>query len=181
WPEPPPCGVGEHMFRMGDDRGPFDPDKFHQSEMHFDPDWKPEWIVVGDPINDVLPEPGAYWDLRAPKLPVFRFEYSFHQERSYDAPEHLTDGEYWFFYAPGDQKHLKIGHRVLRIFRQFATNRNPALVYPATRTVTARRVSPVWLGNDAIRWAREDRNRLLSFWHHRDEPERSHGVRPLDD
>jgi hypothetical protein len=180
WPVPPPCGVGEHMFRMADEEGGFDPAKLHQCEMHFDPDWKPEWIVVGDPINDMLPEPGAYWDLRQPKLPAFRFEFSYRQDASYDSPEHLTDGEYWFFYAPGNRDHLELGHRVFRLFRQFATNRNQAVVYPATKTVKTRKISPLWLGHDAIRWAREDENRLLSYWRYEDEPERSHGVRPLE-
>ncbi len=180
-PEPPPCGVGEHMFRMADEEGPLDPDKFHQSEMHFDPDWQPEWIVTGEPINRMLPEPGSHWDLRQPRLPAFRFEFSFHHQASYDSPEHLTDGEYWFFYAPGNREHLAIGHRVFRIFRRFATNRNQAIVYPATKTTKTRKISPVWLGHDAIRWAREDRSRLLSYWHYDHDPERSHGLRPADD
>ena len=178
FPEPPPLGRGEHMLRIRDGEGPFDPDKLTQSEMHFDPGWQPRWFVTGEPINDMLPEPGAYWDITQPRLPAFRFEFSFRKPAEDGLPEFMTLGEYWFFHAPGNRDHLAIGHRVFRLFRQFATNRDQQHVRAIDGAVLAtKKVSPFWIGNDAARWARQNPRRLLAMQDYGEAAERW-GYRP---
>lgn len=163
WAEPPSCMTGEHMLRLADAAGPIDPVDHNQTELHFDPDWRPDWFITGDPINPFLPEPGSYWDLRQPRLPAFRFEFSFMKPAQGGEPEHMSrDGQYWFFYEPGNREHLAIGHRVFRLFRDVASNRDQFEL--RNGIARRRRVSPLWLGHDAINWAKEDPSRLLAYY-----------------
>jgi hypothetical protein len=178
WAKPPPTVQGEHMFRLYHAEGQLYPIDHSETEMHFDAHWQPEWFVTGDPINPFLPEPGSYWDLRQPQMPAFRFEFSFEKSAKDGHPEHVTDhGDYWFFYEPGNRAHMDIGRQVFRLFRQMATNRDQVTVGKDGAIRAYRRMSGIWLGHDAIAWARQDRTRLLAYsdWH-RDPM----GLRPLD-
>lgn len=179
WAEPPPCMQGEHMFRLHDDVSDLNPQHHSQTEMHFDPHWQPEWYVTGDPINDFLPEPGSYWDLYQPDFPSFRFEFSCIKAAEDGHPEHMTNhGEYWFFYQPGNRTHYEIGHKVFRLLREVATNRDQLTVQGLDGKVVERRpLSGIWLGQDAIAWAREDSSRLLAYGAHGKNPM---GIRPVD-
>lgn len=150
------------MLRLDEAQTLLGPITHSETEMHFDLDWVPEWYITGDPINHLLPEPGSYWDLRQPRLPAFRFEFSFMRPAANGHPEHMTHvGDYWFFYESGNRDHLAIGHRVFRLFRDVASNRDQFEV--RNGSTRHRRVGPIWLGHDAIRWAKEDPTRMLAY------------------
>lgn len=174
---PPPIFHGDHMFRIVG----LDPDRLPEAEMHFDPDWKIEWTRPDRSDWNAASEGQRYWSSQQPKLPTFRFEFSRSQAPDAGHPERITMGRYWFFFAPGNRDHLATGHKVLRLFRQVASNRSQIILRGGSQTAirSYRKVSPYWLGLDAQRWAREDVTRLLGYREFKD-TERSWGVRPLD-
>lgn len=175
FPVPPPLF---HSRRMLDFDG-LDPRRLPTSSMHFDHAWEPEWRWLDRSREPELGE-GGYWCVRQPRLPAFRFELSYAPEPEAGRPEHLTDGSFWFFFTPGNRKHLALGRQVLGLFRKVAV-RAPQVWLRGPQHEEMRicpRMGPYWLGRDAIQWARRSPQRLLAYRHYR-RPEDSWGVRPL--
>jgi len=178
FPVPPSIFQGDHMFRIAD----LDPAQLPEVEMHFDPDWQAEWSRPEPGIDVPRDADSPYWSSRPPRTPVFRFVFGRLREAADGHPPHIGDGYVWFFHAPGNREQLAVCHRIMRLFRTVAGNRGGQALLRGPRQREIRRyrtVSRYWLGNDAVRWAREDPARMLCYRQYAD-PDTSWGVRPLE-
>lgn len=172
---PPPVFHGDHMFRIDD----LDPERLPEAQLHFDPHWKIEWSRPDPGDREAVANGKSNWSLRQPRLPTFRFEFGFHTAAERGHPEHLTSSQLWFFFAEGNREHFAIGHQLMRVFRQFATNKAQAILQGPERRIKRvyKAISPYWLGRHAIEWAMEDESRLLNYRRFND-PQRCWGIRP---
>lgn len=81
------------------------------------------------------------------------------------APPHIRSGEIIVYCSPGKKDDLAFAQRLFRLMRKFTTNTNQACYsYPQYEVRwTQDKGNLNWLGHDAIRWAREDKRRMLCY------------------
>ena len=94
-----------------------------------------------------------------------------------DAPPHIRSGEIDVCCEAGNKEHFAFARRFYRVFRKFASNTDQiGLRYPGYEVLwSIDKGSITWLGHDAIRWARENKRRMLYYDH------RGWGYRPNDE
>lgn len=93
------------------------------------------------------------------------------------SPPTIHSGEIDVRCKPREQLHFAFARRFFKLFSRFATNRNQIGVsYPGYEILwSIEKGSDTWLGLNAIRWAREDKRRLLYY------DDRGWGYRPNDE
>lgn len=81
------------------------------------------------------------------------------------APEHLSRGRIEISCQPGNKNHLTFARQFFALMGKLSTNKNQLrITLPGYNIETVQeKGSLIWLGHDAIRWAREDRRRLLCY------------------
>lgn len=99
---------------------------------------------------------------------VFRPEWQWLVPPKHEMPEHLREGSIEVQCSRVHKPHLAFARRFYKLFSQFATNKNQhGMRYPSYEILwTLEKGSDLWLGHDAIRWAREDQRRLLGYDRH---------------
>lgn len=92
-------------------------------------------------------------------------------------PTYLSQGEIDVSCRAGRKDHYAFAQRLFRLLKRFVTNKNQVCYgWPGYEVRwTREKGNWHWLGHDAIRWAREDKRRLLT-WH-----SAGWGVRPNDE
>src|SRR3546814_5558797 len=76
----------------------------------------------------------------------------------------MGEGYVSFVCRKDNKRDLAIAGKALRLLRKIATNRLQTVRYPSMETIArCEKGSIVWLGQDAIRWCREDPNRMLNY------------------
>lgn len=106
----------------------------------------------------------GFWSAGYPPCPYAQFspgERIFN--RTAHEPQHISQGSASVTYRRNVAEDAALAKRFFRIFRRFATLRNQVcLTYPEGDMVEASATGfGVWLGHEAIRWAREDNSRML--------------------
>lgn len=139
--------------------------------MTLDEEWLPQW--------GRSPEDGS-WVLNYPRLPYVRFLVGrmWPADRRY--PERIDSLEIQCSCRPHRKEDFAMARRLFHLLGKVATNRNQVYVsYPGYEVITVFEKGgqgSVWLGHDAIRWAREDPRRLLTM-----HASGRGGIRPMDD
>lgn len=127
------------------------------NQMHFGPATKLIWenyFGWGVTIE------GLYWPMMRLGRPV--------PPKPADAngPEHIEEGLVHIDLAPQHKGHARFARQIYRLLAQFTTNERQVLVgYPHydVRPQPDRPLFGLWIGHDALRWAREDPKRLLAY------------------
>lgn len=81
-------------------------------------------------------------------------------------PEHIGEGEIQIYIAPHHKGHARFMRQIFRLLSKFATNERQTLVrYPHYEVIPeeGRPLFGLWIGHDAMRWAREDPKRFLAY------------------
>lgn len=172
---PPPIFPGDHLLRL-EGLGQACPPEV---DMHFDQNWQIKWKRPEPGIDIPAGSADVAWSSNSPRSPTFRFVFGQTRPAQDGHPPHITDGYLWMFYAPGNKQQFAICHRVMRLFRSVA-DRTAQVLLAGPRQKEIRRypgVSPYWLGKDAVRWARENPERMLYYCQY-STPETSWGIRP---
>ncbi|HLO75373.1 MAG TPA: hypothetical protein VK196_02830 [Magnetospirillum sp.] len=137
--------------------------------MTIDENWLPQWARC--------PEDGS-WVLSFPRLPYVRFLVGRMRSADRQRPEHIDPLEIDVSCRPHRKEDFAMARRLFHLLGKVATNRNQVYVsYPDYEVVTVfEKGGTLWMGHDAIRWAREDPLRLLTM-----HPSGRGGIRPMDD
>ncbi|MGE5477605.1 MAG: hypothetical protein ACM3Q1_13180 [Bacteroidales bacterium] len=137
--------------------------------MAFDEEWLPQW--------ERCPEDGS-WVLGFPRLPYVRFLVGRMRPADRQWPEHIDPLEIDVSCRPHRKEDFAMARRLFHLLGKVATNRNQVYVsYPGYEVITVfEKGGSLWMGHDAIRWAREDSRRLLTI-----HPSGRGGTRPMDD
>lgn len=136
---------------------------------HFlsDPDLPWEITMIVDPAWQGLWKLGnGGWYMSGPADLAIRFVLGGKVvETRPKAPPHISHGEITVNCRPGRPEHFNFSRRLFRLLKKFATNTNQACYsYPQYEVRwTQDKGNLAWLGHDAIRWAREDRRRMLCY------------------
>ncbi|HLO75375.1 MAG TPA: hypothetical protein VK196_02840 [Magnetospirillum sp.] len=159
--EPPEVVIA---FRLHDLRD-------YEVYMTFDEDWLPQWGRAGH-YGD--------WSLSYPRLPHVRFLVGRVRPADQRYPERIDSLDIQCSCRPHRKEDFTMARRLFHLLGKVATNRNQVYVsYPGYEVITVFEKGgqgSVWLGHDAIRWAREDPRRLLTM-----HPSGRGGMRPMDD
>jgi hypothetical protein len=136
--------------------------------MHIDPAWQWSWAR-----SDI-----GRWYTRGASDLVIRFILGgkVFEERATN-PTYISQGEIDVSCRAGRKDHYAFAQRLFRLLKRFVTNKNQVCYgWPGYEVRwTREKGNWYWLGHDAIRWAREDKRRLLT-WH-----SAGWGVRPNDE
>ncbi len=168
-PEPPEIGIYTRLVDC----------PAHTTDVIFDPDWRPAWKKTGKYqtwSTTNYPYPNAYI-IRSGRI-YQRRERSVVRGVEGPDPPFLADGDIHFRCrkaCPGD---FKLAAKALRLIGKVATNKRQVhLFYPSLEVIGSReKGSELWIGHDAIRWLREDPERLTGY-----NVGMKIGVRPMDD
>jgi hypothetical protein len=128
-----------------------------ESEIGFDPAWEPDFRLL---------ENDAGWMRNPLPLPIVRIlQYQAVWDPQGTAPEHLCAGRIEISCQPGNDNHLTFARQFFDLIGKMSTNRNQVRLSVPGYNVDAvqEKGSRIWLGFDAIRWAREDKQRLLYY------------------
>ena len=145
----------------------------------FEPDWAPcwsnrsksgWWSIRNLPYPDVVIERGGQIFPWQPKASL----------KSVEGPEpqRIQGGRIYFRCHKGDKAELAIAGKALRLLGKVATNKRQMRVrYPSLEVVGYdEKNSHLWMGHDAIRWLRENPERMADF-----NAFLKIGYRPMDD
>lgn len=137
--------------------------------MHFDEEWGPQWQK--DPDD-------GRWVLAVPRLPKVRFLIGKMRPADADRPERISATQIDVSCRPHRKEDFAMARRLFYLLGKVATNRKQVYVsYPDYKVRTVfDKGGGVWVGYDAMRWAREDPRRLLAM-----HTSGRGGVRPMDD
>lgn len=137
--------------------------------MTFDEDWLPQWNKT---------EYYGSWSLAYPRLPYVRFLMGKVWPADGRRPERIDPLNIQCSCRPHRKEDFAMARRLFHLLGKIATNRKQAYVgYPGYEVRTVfENGRGVWLGHDAIRWAREDPKRLLAM-----HTSGMGGMRPMDD
>lgn len=144
-----------------------DPDVPWEITMIVDPTWQGSWK-----------RGNGGWYMSGPADLVVRFILGGEVVANKpNAPPHISHGEITVSCRAGRQDHLNFAQRLFRLMKKFATNINQASYsFPEYEVRwTQDKGNLCWLGHDAIRWAREDKRRMLNY------DLRGWGLRPNDE
>jgi hypothetical protein len=130
--------------------------------MVFDPHWQPVWKWE---------ERFTSWTLISPVYPnvLLRMGHGIRRGGRGLGSEYVNDdivyidqGMIDVYCDPANKDHFKLARRFYRLFGKVATNKGLVEVRHPGPVVTPMDDNWLWVGHDAIRWAREDSNRLLT-------------------
>lgn len=158
-PEPPDITIALRLHDLND----------YQVYMTFDEDWLPQWNKT---------EYYGDWALAYPRLPDVRFLVGRMWPANEQRPERIDSFEIQCSCRPHRKEDFTMARRLFYLLGKVATNRNQVYVgYPDYEVITVfEKGGGVWLGHDAIRWAREDPRRMLTM-----HASGRGGLRPMDD
>ncbi|MCW0235198.1 MAG: hypothetical protein OJJ21_16475 [Ferrovibrio sp.] len=127
------------------------------NQMHFGPATE---LVVEKDGRWLITVDGLFW----PKMFVGRPG----EPTPADAhgPERRREGQIQIHLAPHHKGHARFARQIYRLLAQFTTNERQVLVgYPHYDVLPQppRPLFGLWIGHDALRWAREDPKRLLAY------------------
>ena len=128
-----------------------------EADVCFDPEWQPEFRVRED---------GGGWIRNPMPLPTVRIlQYQGVWGAQGKAPEHLSAGRIEISCQSGNENHLTFARQFFALMGKLSTNKNQLRIRLPSYNVEAvqEKGSLIWLGHDAIRWAREDKRRLLCY------------------
>lgn len=155
-PAPPKLRLEHSLCRPGPDglavSGP--------SQMHFGPETE---LVLQREMGWHVSSAGLYWPQMSVGRPVAPLPADRH------GPERLREAQILIHLAPHHAGHARFARQVWQLLAQFATRQRQLLVrYPEYDTVLPQPVgalsaSGLWIGHDALRWARENPERLLAY------------------
>lgn len=132
-----------------------DPDVPWEITMIIDPTWQGSWKLGN-----------GGWYVSGPADLVTRFILGGKVvETRPKSPSHISHGEITVNCRPGRREHFNFAQRLFRLLKRFATNTNQiSYSYPDYEVRwTQGKGNLNWLGHDAIRWAREDKRRMLCY------------------
>jgi hypothetical protein len=139
-------------------RSPWHPDLIYPIEMHFDPATR---LNVEKGVRWLITVKGQSWPqirLGGPVPP---------KPADAHGPEHIGEGQIQIHLAPNHKGHARFARQIYRLLAQFTTNERQTLVgYPHYEVIPEPPGPPLfglWIGHDALRWAREDSKRLLAY------------------
>lgn len=146
---PPKLRLEHSLCRPGPD-GP--------SQMHFGPETE---LILKRQMGWQVTREGLFWPqitLGRPVAPLPADE---------RGPERLRDAQILIHTAPHHKGHARFARQICRLLAQFATNQRQVLVrypeYEVLPQAPGATSSGLWIGHDALRWARENPTRLLAY------------------
>ncbi len=149
------------------------------TDVIFDVGWRPAWRKQGkyqtwSATN--YPYPNAYIIRSGSIYP--RSEKSGIRGVEGPSPPSLDDGDIHFRCRPACPGDFKLAAKALRLIGKVATNKRQVhLYYPSLEVIGCReKGSELWIGHDAIRWLREDPERMTGY-----NAGMKIGRRPMDD
>jgi len=155
-PEPPAVPVAERLD--------------YEIYMTFKTEWQPAWRKR---------DADGWWSLIYPGRPDVRFRMGRVWPADNTRPERIDCLEIDFGCRPDHKEDFALARRLYRLLGKVATNHRQVYVsYPGYQVLTSYEkggFGAVWLGHDAIRWAREDPKRLLTM-----HPSGRGGHRPME-
>ncbi len=168
-PEPPEIGVYTRLVDC----------LAYTTHVIFDPDWRPAWRKTGKYktwSTTNYPYPNGYI-LRSGSIRPGR-EKSGQRGVEGPVPPRLAGGDIHFRCRPACPGDFKLAARALRLIGKVATNKRQVRLFYPSREVIAydEKGSELWIGHDAIRWLREDSERMTGY-----SVGMKIGVRPMDD
>lgn len=165
---PPKLRLEHSLCRPGAD-GP--------TQMHFSPETE---LILKRQMGWHVTREGLFWPQMTVGRPVAPLPGDAH------GPERLREAQILIHTAPHHKGHARFARQIFRLLAQFSGNRRQALVrYPDYAVMPdATSTSGLWIGHDALRWAREDSRRLLAYERARLTTRRDdvlgYGYRPVD-
>jgi hypothetical protein len=128
------------------------------NQMHFGPATQ---LVVEKGVRWLITVDGLYWPnmrLGRPAPP---------DPADANGPERIEEGLIELHLALHHKGHARFARQIYRLLAQFTTNERQIRVrYPHYELFPERPGPPLfglWIGHDALRWAREDPKRLLAY------------------
>ncbi|MBX9634195.1 MAG: hypothetical protein K2X44_04365 [Magnetospirillum sp.] len=157
--EPPTIATALHLLDL----------TAYERWMHFDEEWVPQWRKDPD---------YGRWVLASPRLPSVRFQMGKVRPADECRPERISATEIDVSCRPHRKEDFAMARRLFHLLDKIATNRHQVYVsYPGYEVATVfEKGGSLWMGHDAIRWAREDPRRLLAM-----HTSGRGGIRPMDD
>ncbi len=148
----------EHKLCRPDPNGPAGIATSGPNQMHFSPATE---LILENERGWYVPVDGLYW----PKMFVGRP--GGHTPANAHGPEHCGEGQIEIHLAPHHKGHARFARQIFRLLAQFTTNERQVRVrYPHYEPFPEPPGPPLfglWIGHDALRWAREDPKRLLAY------------------
>ncbi len=136
----------------------WDPDLKYPIEMHFDPATK---LTIKKGVRWSVSIEGQSW----PQIGLGKGTEPTPADDM--GPERFTEGLIEIHTAPHHKGHARFARQIYRLLARFTTNQRQVLVrYPHYEVVPEPPGPPsfgLWIGHDALRWAREDPKRLLAY------------------
>ena len=135
--------------------------------MTFEPEWQPDYRLRE---NDVAKDRGSYWALTNAVLPnvMFRMWAIYTPDRLHSTG-HMIHNDVIFYGRSGNREDRLLSQRFFRLLGKVSTNRDQITIsMPERKFMQAEaKGSLFWLGHDALRWARENPERVF-FYNSRD-------------
>lgn len=150
--------IGVEQPEVHLERSPWHPDLTYPIEMHFDPATR---LNVEKGVRWLITVKGQSW-------PQVRLGGPVEPKPADDkGPERFGEGQIEIHLAPHHKGHARFARQIYRLLAQFTTNERQTLVrYPNYEVMPEPPGPPLfglWIGHDALRWAREDPKRLLAY------------------
>jgi hypothetical protein len=128
------------------------------NKMHFSPATE---LIWGNDFGWDFTIEGLYWPQLVVGRPVPSYPADAH------GPEYIREGQIRIDIAPHHKGHARFARQIFRLLAQFTTNERQVRVrYPHYEPFPEPPGPPLfglWIGHDALRWAREDSKRLLAY------------------
>jgi hypothetical protein len=168
---PPKLRLEHSLCRPGPD-GP--------TQIHFGPETE---LILKRQMGWQVASEGQFWPQMSVGRPVAPLPADAH------GPERLRDAQILIHLAPHHNGHARFARRMWRLLARFATSQRQVLVrYPDYEIMPqppgAPSSSGLWIGHDALRWARENPKRLLAYERSRLSPRAAdvlgYGYRPAE-
>lgn len=150
--------IGAEQPEVRLERSPWHPDLTYPIKMHFDPATQ---LHIKKGVRWLITVNGQSWPqirLGGPVEPKPADE---------KGPERFEEGQIQIHLAPHHKGHARFARQIYRLLAQFTTNERQVRVsYPHYEVFPEPAGPPLfglWIGHDALRWAREDPKRLLAY------------------
>jgi hypothetical protein len=146
---PPKLRLEHSLCRPGAD-GP--------TQMHFGPETE---LILKRQMGWQVAREGLFWPQMSVGRPVAPLPADDH------GPERLREAQILIHLAPHHRGHARFARQMWRLLAQFSSNQPQLLVrYPEYEVMPqspGASSSGLWIGHDALRWARENPKRLLAY------------------
>lgn len=140
----------------------------------FSPDWAPVYVKHRG-FTDA-PEDFNWVHKRHARPEAMARFWSAMTEDELQANETMPHGDVVFYSTPDEKEHSALRQRFYRVLGKVATNRNQSFYRLPSRELirTEKKGSMYWVGEDAIRWIKENPKRMFLY------TAREWGFRPTD-